>query len=233
MTASESGWFSWTPAVAGAVTTGRAIALVTVTSVVSAPVERVGGDSETDRGTPAWVKSGVQESVPLRLPGSAVNVAPGREPQGGERLIVSPSGSAAVTGTEIAWFSVPFAVAGAVTTGARSVVGHGDHRGVGAARRAAGRERDGVAAGLGEVRRPGERPAQAAGSAVNVALERSPVAVSDAIGSPSGSGGDGQGEQLILRHAHGRGCHHHRRRGWRRYSSASRDRRRGPVPRRR
>jgi hypothetical protein len=68
------------------------------------------------------VKLGVHEKVPLVLPAPAVNVLPvvAGEDAAVSEVIASPSGSFADTVNVISVFSLPFAVAGAVTTGARS-----------------------------------------------------------------------------------------------------------------
>src|SRR5262245_53058249 len=70
---------------------------------------------------PAWKKSGVELSVPVVLPGPGTNVAPGGRPGAVSDVIGWPSGSAAVTLTVKSAFSATVAVAGAVTTGTRSV----------------------------------------------------------------------------------------------------------------
>ena len=67
---------------------------------------------------------GVQLSVPLVLPAPAANVAPAvmAVPEAVSEVMASPSGSFAVTLTVRSEFSFTEAVAGAVTTGARSTL---------------------------------------------------------------------------------------------------------------
>ena len=66
------------------------------------------------------MKVGVHENVPDVLPEPGVNVAPAGSGAAVRLVIASPSGSAADTVKVISVFSAPPAVAGAVTTGARS-----------------------------------------------------------------------------------------------------------------
>jgi hypothetical protein len=68
------------------------------------------------------VKSGVQLSVPLVLPGPGVNVAPEGTPVAVSEVMGSPSGSVTVKFRVRRWPSATEAVAGAVTTGARSTL---------------------------------------------------------------------------------------------------------------
>jgi hypothetical protein len=65
---------------------------------------------------PAWVKLGVQLNVPEVPPAFAVNVAPVGSPRA-VSVMVSPSGSEAVTMKVMRLPSAPDAVAGAVTVG--------------------------------------------------------------------------------------------------------------------
>ena len=66
--------------------------------------------------------AGVQVSVPVVFPDPGVNVAPAGCPEAASEAIASPSGSEAVTFTVIWLSAFPFAVAGAVTSGARSTL---------------------------------------------------------------------------------------------------------------
>ena len=68
------------------------------------------------------MKDGVHENVPDVFVAFAVNVAPAGKPVAVRLVIVSPSGSEAVTVKVISGFSAPVTVAGAVTTGARSTL---------------------------------------------------------------------------------------------------------------
>jgi hypothetical protein len=70
------------------------------------------------------VKLGVQLSVPAVFEAFAANVAPAvmAVPVAVSEVIASPSGSEAVTLTVSSAPSAPVAVAGAVTTGARSTL---------------------------------------------------------------------------------------------------------------
>ena len=68
------------------------------------------------------MKDGVHENVPDVLVAFAVNVAPAGSAEAVRLVIASPSGSDAVTTKVISVFSAPVAVAGAVTTGARSTL---------------------------------------------------------------------------------------------------------------
>ena len=69
---------------------------------------------------PDWVKLGVHENVPEVFTAFFVNVAPIGRPVAVRLVIVSPSGSEAVTVKVSSAFSLTKAVAGAITTGARS-----------------------------------------------------------------------------------------------------------------
>jgi hypothetical protein len=113
--------FSAPEAVAGAVTTGARSTLFTVI-VVAAEPDRAFVAVNVTVYVPDCVNVGVHEKVPLVLPPPAVKVLPvvaGEEAAVNE-VIASASGSAAVTVKVISVFSFPEAVAGAVTTGARS-----------------------------------------------------------------------------------------------------------------
>src|SRR5262245_43902409 len=112
---------SATLAVAGAVTTGARSVLVTVMVVVSEPESALLAVKMT-LYVPVWEKFGVQLKVPLVLLGPEVNVAPGGRPDATRERIGSLSGSATVIFTVSGWFSATVVVAGAVTTGARSVL---------------------------------------------------------------------------------------------------------------
>jgi hypothetical protein len=68
------------------------------------------------------VKLGLHEKVPLVLPAPAVKVLPAGKEAAVNEVIAWPSGSAADTVKVISVFSAPEAVAGAVTTGARSTL---------------------------------------------------------------------------------------------------------------
>jgi len=105
---------------AGAVTTGARSTLVTVI-VVDAVPERAFAAVNVTLYVPDWVKLGVHENVPEVFPVPAVNVAPAGSGAAVRLVIASPSGSAADTVKVISVFSAPPAVAGAVTTGARSL----------------------------------------------------------------------------------------------------------------
>jgi hypothetical protein len=73
---------------------------------------------------PDCVNEGVQLNVPLVLPAPAANVAPAvtAVPEAVSEVMASPSMSAAVTLIVRSEFSLTEAVAGAVTTGARSTL---------------------------------------------------------------------------------------------------------------
>jgi hypothetical protein len=112
--------FSFTEAVAGAVTTG---ALPAATEMdVEAEPERAFAAVNVTPNVP--VVAGVQLSVPDVLPAPAVNVAPAvmAVPAAVNEVIACPSGSTAETVKLNGAPTVPFCVAGAVTTGARSTL---------------------------------------------------------------------------------------------------------------
>jgi hypothetical protein len=71
---------------------------------------------------PACVNDGVQSNVPEVFAASGVNVAPAGSGAPAKVVIVSPSGSPAVTVKVIGESSAHEAVAGAVTTGAWSTL---------------------------------------------------------------------------------------------------------------
>ena len=112
--------FSFTDAVAGAVTTGAPPAPTVI--AVEAEPERAFVAVNVAPKEPA--EAGVQFSVPLVLPAPAVNVAPAvmAVPAAVSEVIAWPSGSFAETVNESATPTVPFCVAGAVTVGARSTL---------------------------------------------------------------------------------------------------------------
>src|SRR6185503_13962133 len=112
--------FSFTEAVAGAVTTGAAPAPTVI--AVEAEPERAFVAVKVTPKEPA--EAGVQFSVPLVLPAPAVNVAPAvmAEPAAVSEVIACASGSFAETVNESAAPTVPFCVAGAVTVGGRSTL---------------------------------------------------------------------------------------------------------------
>jgi len=70
---------------------------------------------------PTSLAAGVHVSVPVVLPGPGVKLDPAG-PVAASDVIASPSGSEAVTFTVITVPSLPLAVAGALTTGARSTL---------------------------------------------------------------------------------------------------------------
>src|SRR5262245_30837452 len=113
--------FSATVTVAGTVTTGARSTLVTVMALVAEPESALLAVNVT-LYCPAWEKLGVHVIVALVKPGPVVNVAPAGTPVGVSDVIGSPSGSAMVTLTVRDEFSATVTVAGAVTTGARSVL---------------------------------------------------------------------------------------------------------------
>ena len=112
--------FSFTEAVAGAVTTGAAPA-PTVIEVEAEP-ERAFAAVNVTPNVP--VAAGVQFNVPDVLPAPAVNVAPAvmAVPAAVSEVIACPSGSFAETVKLKSEFSLTEAVAGAVTVGARSTL---------------------------------------------------------------------------------------------------------------
>src|SRR5512138_657964 len=115
--------FSFTEAVAGAVTVGARSTLLTVIAVDAEP-DRAFVAVNVAAKEPACVNVGVQESVPLVLPAPAANVAPAvtAVPDAVSEVIASPSMSDAETVTVSSEFSFTEAVAGAVTVGARSTL---------------------------------------------------------------------------------------------------------------
>jgi hypothetical protein len=115
---------SFTVCVAGAVTTGARSTLFTVITVASEPDAAgvVVAAVNVTVYVPDCVKLGVQLNVPDVFAAFVVNVLPvvAGLPAAVKDVIVSPSGSVAVTTKVISVFSFPDAVAGATTTGARS-----------------------------------------------------------------------------------------------------------------
>ena len=107
--------------VAGAVTTGGESPAPTVMTVVAEP-ERAFVAVNVTLKLPVCVAVGVQLNVPDVLVAFAVNVAPEGSPVAVRLVIAWPSGSEAVTVKVRSEPVVPLAVAGAVTTGARSVL---------------------------------------------------------------------------------------------------------------
>src|SRR5512138_2243274 len=92
-------------------------------AVVAEPVRAFAAVKVTLYGVAlTWALVGVQLKVPLVLPAPAVNVAPVGSVAAVSEVIASPSGSAAVTVKVISVLDAPVAVAGAVTTGARSTL---------------------------------------------------------------------------------------------------------------
>src|SRR5688572_9115970 len=89
--------------------------------VVDAEPERAFEAVNVTLYVPACVKDGVHEKVPEVFAAFFVNVAPAGRGAATRFVIASPSGSDADTVKVISVFSAPPAVAGAVTTGARSV----------------------------------------------------------------------------------------------------------------
>jgi hypothetical protein len=112
--------FSAPEAVAGAVTTGARSPFVTVIAVVAEP-ERAFDAVNVTLNEPVCALVGVQLNVPEVFAAFAVNVAPAGSGAPVSDAIASPSGSEAVTVKVRSEFEAPEAVAGAVTTGARSV----------------------------------------------------------------------------------------------------------------
>jgi len=107
----------------GAVTTGARSVFVTVIVVVAEPV-RAFVAVKVALYVPACVKLGVQLSVPDVFEPFFVKTAPAvmAVPVAVRFVIASPSGSDAETNTVKSEFSATVAVAGAVTTGARSTL---------------------------------------------------------------------------------------------------------------
>ena len=112
--------FSFTEAVAGAVTTGGLPAAIVI--AVEADPERAFEAVNVAPKEPA--EAGVQLNVPDVLPPPAVNVAPAvmAVPAAVSEVMTSPSGSFAETVKLNATPTVPEAVAGAVTVGALSTL---------------------------------------------------------------------------------------------------------------
>ncbi len=106
--------------VAGAVTTGARSVLVTVIAVAAVPVRAFVAVNVT-LNVPVCALVGVQLNVPDVLPAPAVKVAPVGSGAAVSDVMASPSGSAAVTVNVMRTLEEPLTVAGAVTTGARSV----------------------------------------------------------------------------------------------------------------
>src|SRR5512138_1700945 len=115
--------FSFTEAVAGAVTVGARSTLLTVIAVDAEP-DRAFVAVNVAAKEPACVNVGVHERVPLVLPAPAANVAPAvtAVPDAVSVVIASPSMSDAETVTVKSEFSFTEAVAGAVTVGALSTL---------------------------------------------------------------------------------------------------------------
>jgi len=122
-TLTVSSEFSFTEAVAGAVTVGALSTLLTVIAVEAEP-ERAFVAVNVAAKLPDCVKVGVQLNVPLVLPAPAANVAPAvtAVPVAVSEVMASASGSFAVTLTVRSEFSLTEAVAGAVTVGALSTL---------------------------------------------------------------------------------------------------------------
>ena len=112
--------FSFTEAVAGAVTTGALP--VPIVIAVDAEPERAFAAVKVTAKDP--VEAGVQLNVPDVLPPPAVNVAPAvmAVPAAVSEVIACASGSFAETVNDIAIPTDPFCVAGAVTVGALSTL---------------------------------------------------------------------------------------------------------------
>jgi len=112
--------FSFTEAVAGAVTTGAALGVIEIE--VEAEPERAFAAVNVTPNEPD--DAGVQLSVPLVFPAPAANVAPAvmAVPAAVSEVIALPSGSFAETVKLNGAPTVPFCVAGAVTVGARSTL---------------------------------------------------------------------------------------------------------------
>jgi len=113
--------FSAPEAVAGAVTTGARSPFETVIAVVAEPVRAFVAVNVT-LNVPVCVLDGVQLNVPDVNEAFAVNVAPVGSGAAVRDAMASPSGSAAVTVNVMRTLEEPLTVAGAVTTGARSVL---------------------------------------------------------------------------------------------------------------
>jgi hypothetical protein len=105
-TVNERSEFSFTEAVAGAVTTGG-LPAPTVIAVEAEPESAFDAVNVTPKEP---VAAGVQFSVPLVLPAPAVNVAPAvmAVPAAVSEVIAWASGSFAETVNESGWLTVPF-----------------------------------------------------------------------------------------------------------------------------
>ena len=112
--------FSFTEAVAGAVTTGG----LPAPTVIEVEAEPDKAFAAVNVAPNVPVDAGVQLSVPLVFPAPAVNVAPAvmAVPAAVSEVIALPSGSFAETVKLNGAPTVPFCVAGAVTVGARSTL---------------------------------------------------------------------------------------------------------------
>src|SRR5688572_9703873 len=166
--------------------TGNWFGGCTVIVVVAEPVSVFAAVNVTEC-VPTCPDAGVQESVPAVFSDPAVKVAPEGRPDAVRDVMASPSGSAAVTATVIRVPARPEAVAGAVTTGARSAlftvttVLAEPVRAL-AAVKITVYEPDWVSSGV-QV----NVPLRLSPAAVNAAPAGTSVAVSEVIASPSGS----------------------------------------------
>jgi hypothetical protein len=113
--------FSATVAVAGAVTTGARSPFEIVIAVVAEP-ERAFDAVKVTLNVPVCALVGVQLNVPDVFVAFFVKVAPVGSGAATRFVIASPSGSAADTVKVRSVLDGPPAVAGAVTTGARSTL---------------------------------------------------------------------------------------------------------------
>jgi len=109
-----------TPRAAGAFATGGRSTFAIVMVVAEEPDFALLARKVTTK-LPACVKLGVQRSWPLAFSGPGVKVAPAGRPDALIEPIASPSGSEAVMSIVSRLFSLPAAVAGAETTGERSL----------------------------------------------------------------------------------------------------------------
>ena len=121
VTVKESSTPSLTDWDAGAVTTGARSPFEIVIAVVAEPVRAFAAVNVT-LNVPVCALVGVQLKVPDVLAAFFVNVAPDGSGAAVRFVIASPSGSAADTVKVRRTFEGPEAVAGAVTTGARSTL---------------------------------------------------------------------------------------------------------------
>jgi len=94
---------------------------VTVIAVLAEP-ERAFAAVNVTLYVPDWEKVGVQLNVPDVWAAFDVNVAPDGSGEAVRLVMASPSGSDADTVKVISVFSAPETVAGAVTTGLRSIL---------------------------------------------------------------------------------------------------------------